>query len=157
RLRGRLRPGGGRLTARPANFTSAGNRRSPVSPFSLIHLNTLPAAVSSKPGRVKFWGPPATGPAVPISAKQLCQALLDAPQGRFFRYCNKVLEVEGVVSERHVLDGFRDPGPEDPLGAVIFLVPVTDKKTSASKEYYLGCNFWDPIPPGDLRRAALAK
>src|SRR5262249_22109 len=86
-----------------------------------------PATQATKTtGRGKFWGPPPTGPTVAISAKQLCQELLDDPKAGYFRYCKNILEVEGVVSERHVPDGFRDPGPEDPLGAVIFLVPVTD-------------------------------
>jgi hypothetical protein len=99
--------------------------------------------------------PPAGAP-VALSARQLAQELYDDTSGTSRRYAGQFLQVEGVVSALERPSSFQEPGPQDPTGSILFKVPVTGKKTSATKEYVIRCMLEPPLSPEQRKAAGLA-
>jgi hypothetical protein len=108
-------------------------------------------------GPVNPLGPVDPGPPVVISAQKLGQEFDDDPNGTMTRYLRKLLQVDGVIAERDLPGaGLPDTGVNNPVGAIVFKVPVTDRRNGAKKEYELHCFFKDPIPANDPQNAKLA-
>jgi predicted Zn finger-like uncharacterized protein len=109
--------------------------------------------VAPKPPEPKPAEPkPAEPKVVTISARQLGQELFDESSKAFERYAPSLLQVVGVVRKQ-------SNGPDGSITEVVFLEPVTDRKSSAAKEYTIWCRFGTPLAPGGkaAEQAAVGK
>jgi hypothetical protein len=107
--------------------------------------------------------PPAPGsgggkPIIKVTAVQLAQDLTDSKGDLSTRYGSNPLEITGTVSRltkpgRYDLD----PGPDDDVEMILFIVQVTDKVTGGQTPYELRCVFRPSLTAEQRKSLGLEK
>ncbi len=137
------------------NYGPARPPRRALTALGLAVLAATFLACSGRPAPPQ--GPQTDGTPVFLSAKQLGQELYDDPTGTCSRYAFRDLHVEGVVGRLVRPKDSKEAGPQDFIRTLVFLVPVTDRKTSETKEYAILCAMGPYVTPAQREAAGLAK
>jgi hypothetical protein len=130
-------------------------------PRALTALCLAVLAVAFVACGVRVGQPPATGagqPTVEVTAAQLAQDFTDDFETANARYVSATLVISGTVGRltkprRYDLE----PGPDDDVEMVLFLVPVTNKTTGGQAQYEVRCQFRPSLPAEQRRSLGLEK
>lgn len=103
-------------------------------------------------------GPGGGEPTVEVTAAQLAQDFTEDYESANARYAAKALVISGTVGRLTKPGRYdQDPGPDDDVDMVLFLVPVTDRKAGGQVQYELRCQFRPSLPAEQRRSLGLEK
>src|SRR5258708_7078168 len=89
-----------------------------LSACSGVKIGTVPLVTTP----INTQPPVEAGLPVVLTAQQLGQEGYDDPPGTVHKYLNSTLEVTGVVSSQDAPNSAAPPGPNEPIGGVVFKI-----------------------------------